>query len=210
MSYKNNFWIASAIGLAMAGNAHALLISDIDLTSLSFETSYVAGVTFPTSATGTSNGIGYTFSGTFYAPFSNTSSSQSFNDLPARFDDIHAGATFTVTFDTPINALLVALGNDNSTGDGPDFGLSPADSTGVTVSGTKLSITDIGGALALLEFATPVSSITHTDDALKDGFDLAFFAYVTEDENSVPEPSVLGLLGLGLVSIGLTRRRFSR
>jgi hypothetical protein len=199
--------IMLAGGLAFASSANALLISDLDLSALSFETIYAADTNFPTSASGTSNGVGYSVSGTFYAPFSNMTSSQSFNDLPGRYDDIHAGGDFTITFDTPIDALLVALGNDNSTGDGPDFGLTPADSTGITVSGTKLSIVDINGALALLQFASPISSLTHTNDSQTDGFDMAFFAYESDQGNGqVPLPTTLALLGLGLAGFA-TRKR---
>lgn len=200
------------IALLVPQVAQALLITDLDLSSLSFE---VDGPlpSDPTAATGTSNGIGFTLTmmspHTFYAAFSNTTNVQGYNDLPGSYDDLHLGHSFTISFATPIEALLVALANDNATGAGPDFGLTPVDSTGITVTGTQLAINDIGGSLVLFEFATPVTSLSHTEWLVNgqpplDGWDTSFFAYAAE--SAVPVPATIALFGLGLLLLGWRRR----
>jgi len=206
-------------------NANATLISELDLDTLTFETNFDIGETTtllrvsddqagPTVATGTSNGIGYTFEAQtpFFVDFSNMVSAQAFNDLPNSYDDIHAGASFTITFDQPITSLLVALANDNDSDDGPDFGQLPSDFTGVSFLGTKAQITDIGGALMLFEFGSPISSFTHTNDAITDGWDLAFFAFRDFEDpidppTGIPAPGVFYLMALGLTLLSLKRNR---
>ena len=195
-----------ALSFQASANAAVSTISDIDLSTLTFDIDTLASNPV---VTGTSNGVGFTFTAasTFYAPFSNNSASQTYNDIPGKsFDDIHAGADFTIVFDKPIKALLVALGNDNNTGDGPDFGIVPADSTGITVSGTKLQISDRLGSLALLVFNNAVTSITHTNDGQLDGWDLSFFAF--EDTDPVPVPAAAPLfLAAALGGVALRRRQ---
>ena len=158
---------------------HALTLSELDLTSLSFEIDSLASN--PT-VTGTSNGIAFEFSAIdpFFANASNVDGEQYYNDLDASFDDIHAGNSFTITFAEPIRALLVALANDNNTGDGPDFGVAPAETVDVAVGGntnTQLGIADTEGALALLVFDSPTTVVMHTNFDQLDGWDLSYFAY---------------------------------
>jgi hypothetical protein len=162
-----------------------------------------------TSATGTSNEIGYTLTTItpYFIPFSNTVGSQLYNDLPSRYDDLHLGNGFTINFNQAIDFLLIALANDNDTGDGPNFGLIPSDSKDVAINGTQISITDIGGALLLYEFTSPVTSITHTNNSLADGFDVSFFAGTN---TAVPIPSAVWLFGSGLIGfLGMRKKKDS-
>ena len=191
--------------LCASFSSNALNISELDLAALSFEiNSFADNPRIP----GTSNGIPFEFlaASPVFVPFSNLIGSQDYG-LPSNFDDIHAGASFTITFAEPISKLLVALGNDNNTGDGPDFGRLPADSTGITLggtTGTRLGISDTSGALALFEFAIPVTTVVHTEDALDDGWDLSFFAY------PVPIPPSIILFAPAVWAVSRLRRPKSR
>ncbi|MGR8949486.1 MAG: hypothetical protein ACU84Q_15680 [Gammaproteobacteria bacterium] len=192
--------VVACLGASLT--ASAATINELDLTELSFEIDSFAD---NPNVSGTSNGIAFAFSAVsaFYEPFSSLSSEQYYDDLNDFFDNMHTGASFTVTFAEPIRALLVALANDNDTGDGPDFGLTPVDQVDITIggsTGTKLVIADTEGALAYFEFANPRTVITHTDDSLSDGWDLSFFAY------PVPLPPSLLLFLPALLSLLRLRR----
>ena len=126
--------LLASLGMLTFGSpARSALISDLDLTSLNFETDNTfLFVNDVHTATGTSNGVGWTFVGpgifTLNTSQSNTNDIQSFNDLPDTYDDIHVRNDFTITFDTPITSLLVALANDtDGNTSGPDLGLAPMD-----------------------------------------------------------------------------------
>lgn len=193
--------------LFTASNANAAVssIGDIDLSLQTFTVDTLAN---NPNAAGTSNGIDYSLSAnSFFNPFSNTTGSQPYNDLPNNYDDLHLGSDFTIQFAQPIDYLLVALANDNNTGDGINFGLVPEDSTGVTVTGTQVSINDIGGALVLYVFDSPITDISHTDDnGFTDGFDVSFFAGVAP----IPVPAAVWLFGSALLGlIGLRRKQLS-
>ncbi len=181
-----------------AFNTQATMISDLDLNNLSFEVIYDSD---QSKAHGTSNQIGYQFDAVsnFYHGFSNTSGWQTFNDLPGSYDDIHAGSNFTIHFDSPIQSLLLALANDNNTGDGPDIGLSATDAIDISFSGTQSSITDIKGGLIYFQFNSLISSITHINNAIGDGWDLAFFA--NPKNISVSVPAAFWLFSSALLAI---------
>lgn len=200
------FFAAAAMAISMALPASAATLADIDLNALTFD---INGFGSNPVMTGNSNGVGFTFTAAsrINIPFSNTSGRQAFNDLPNRYDDIHAGNSFSIVFDTPISSLLIALANDNNTLDGPDFGMTPDEVTGINVVGTLLSITDIRGALALFNFATPITTFTHTQTPRNryDGWDTAFF--VTGTPAAVPLPASLPLLLGALGAISLICRR---
>lgn len=209
MRFQYNLIVFSSLMLlfsASALNAAVLSISDIDLTLQTFT---VDTLNNNPDVTGTSNGIDYSLTAdtAFFSGFSNTTELQQYNDLPNSYDDLHLGVDFTIQFAQPIDYLLVALANDNNTGDGLNFGLTPDDSTGISVLGTQLSITDIGGALALFVFDSPVISLTHTDNnGMTDGFDVSFFAGVTP----IPVPPAVWLFGSALLGlVGYSRKRVS-
>ena len=134
--------------------------------------------------------------------------SQGYNDMPGiGYDDLHLGNDFMVTFNEQIDYLLVALANDNNTGDGINLvGAILSDTKDITITATHLRIDDIQGALVLYEFAAPTSSISHLQIGLLDGFDVSFFAGT--NASVVPIPSAVWLFGSGLIGlIGVARRK---
>lgn len=200
MKYRT--FLTSLLFLMFSCSASAASLSDIDKSALSFEVDSLAS---NTTATGTSNGIGYTLTmngGAYYTPFSNTTSSQTYNDLPGSYDDLHLNGNFTITFDEKIDSLLFAFANNNASGDGPDFGLIPDDFTGITLNGTEISITDIRGALALFVFDSPVTSISSVNWGVSDGWDVSFFAYKDlQRPSEVPVPAAIFLFAPALLGL---------
>lgn len=157
-------------------------IAKLDLDGLSFDV-----VTFDKNAdskvvaTGTSNGVGWTIvANNIYKPLSNIDGGASFNNLPGRYDDLHMGSDFTLTFDRPVTSLLVVLANDNDTGDGPNFqNLTPRDFIDASApnGGSQVRIDDPGGAL-FYYYGLDGSPLVHiNDNGINDGWDLAFFAF---------------------------------
>ncbi|WP_211317096.1 calcium-binding protein [Jannaschia seohaensis] len=137
---------------------------------------------FVDSAEGTSNGIPYRLvpqeGDLVFLPFSDPDPTQVFNDLPRAYEAIHTASNFTLTFDEPVQALLVATANDNATGDGYDFGLTPRDSIDIELDGTFMGSLDREGTLALLVADAPTETwVSLSEDDLGDGIDLAFFAF---------------------------------
>jgi len=132
-------------------------------------------------ATGTSNGVGWTVvANNIYAPLTNKEGGASFNDLPGQYDDLHVGSDFTITFDRPVQSLLVVLANDNDTGDGPNFqDYTPVDFVDATApdGGTQVRIDDRGGALFYYRDVEIVTLNHVNDNGINDGWDLAFFAF---------------------------------
>ena len=206
-----NTLISTIFFLFTATHAFALNLSQIDLSTLTFsvDDNFASA---PGQVSGTSNGVGYTFEGTdpsgssLFLPFSNNTSSQYYNDLGASFDDLHVGRDFSITFDSEISYLLVALANDNNTFDGIDFGIAPTDYTGVNVSGSFASIADISGALLLIAFDNPVTRIFHENsNGIDDGFDMSFFA-IEAALAEVPLPPTLPLMMTGLIGLAMLRK----
>lgn len=158
-------------------------INKLDLSKLTFDVKTFKNdvATGKVVATGTSNGIGWTVvANSMYKPLTNMKGHASFNDLPGHYDDLHVGSDFTITFEKPVISVLMALANDNDTGDGPNFKeLSPtdfvdADNPG---GGTQVRIKDRHGAL-FYYYDINGTSLSHVNDNnINDGFDLAFFAF---------------------------------
>lgn len=202
--------ITAALMLSVfAGAASATTISDLDLNSLSFTVD--SWVALPTdsnrgsSATGTSNGIGYSITtSAFYLPLSSQNEAQTYNDIPGRsFDDLHLSYDTTITFDRAISSLLVALGNNNNSYDGPNFGMDPVDMVDATASGGQVTINDIQGALVYYEFGATTTVVHVNSNAILDGFDVSFFA----EPASVPLPASLPLGAAALAGLGFVARR---
>ncbi len=199
----------SMLAAAIATPASALLISDIDLTTFSFDiTSYsvgsnVSGLGGDATASGTSNGIAWSISPTnLWNGRTRTDGTFDFSALPNNTDNLHPSIGFTLTFAQPVSALLVALSNDNLT-DSINFGLTPSDFSGMSFLGTQAVLNSAAGGLALFENVNSLT-ITHVDNnGVSDGFDLAFHVV-----SVVPVPAAVWLLGAGLLAlVGLARRR---
>ena len=163
------------------------VIADIDLSKLSFDVQTLEKdqASGKVIATGTSNGVGWTVTANnIFAPLTNMSGGATFNDLPGNFDDLHVGSDFTITFDQKVTSMLVVLGNDNDTGDGPNFQeLSPVDFLDAEApdGGTQVKVLDRGGALFYYR-DIEITQMTHVNDnGINDGWDLAFFVFPTAD-----------------------------
>lgn len=160
-------------------------ITELDLDRLSFDVHKIEkdAASGKVVATGTSNGVGWTVTAnSIYEPYSNVKGGAGFNDLPGRYDDLHVGSDFTITFDQPVTSMLVVLANDNDTGDGPNFQeLPPVDFVDASNpdGGTQVKIEDKGGAL-FYYYDINITSMTHVNDnGINDGWDLAFFVFPT-------------------------------
>jgi PEP-CTERM motif len=202
----------AAFTLLSHSGAQALSIQDIDVNRFDFDVtqyslgSNPAGVGDDATASGTSAGIAWSISPTsLWAGRTTTNGTFSFAALPVLTDNLHPGGNYTITFATPIQTLLVALSNDN-TNDSIDFGLTPTDFFGVTVSGTQVTLNNASGGLVLFENIRSLTINNANSNGINDGYDLAFHVVST-----VPEPATaaLGLAGMAALA-GLSARRTSR
>jgi hypothetical protein len=198
-------WVIASVAALAAGASQAASFGGIDLSSFDFDVVNYApgsngGIGGNATASGTSNGIGWSIGPTnLWSGRTTTNDSFQFSVLPGTTDNLHTSIGFTITFLQPIAKLLVALDNDNTT-DSINFGVTPTQTQGLTLSGTQITLsTAAGGGLALFEFAgSNTLTITHTDNnGVTDGFDLAFHAI------AVPEPGsyALMLAGLGVIAV---------
>ncbi|KPF50308.1 hypothetical protein IP87_01280 [beta proteobacterium AAP121] len=204
--------LCGAALLATAASVSAApIFGGFDLATFNFDiTSYnvgsnAAGLGGNATASGTSNGIGWSISPTnLWTGRTTTNGTYAFQGLPVLTDNLHASANFTITFAQTIDKLVVALGNDAGA-DSINFGIAPTAVQGLTVTGTQINLTNARGAFALFENINSLT-VSHTNTNGLDGFDLAFHAMTAP----VPEPGSLALAGLALAGLAASRRRRSR
>jgi hypothetical protein len=195
----------------VAVHADALTINDINLANFAFDiTSYNTGsspdgLSGGATASGTSGGIDWTISPTtLWSVRTTTNGSFQFASLPNTTDNLHPALDYTITFASPVQTLLVALSNDN-TSDSINFGLIPTDFRGLTLVGTQVVLNSTQGGLALFENINSLTIRNTNNNGSGDGYDLAFYVV-----SSVPNPSSWTLLALGmalLASVPTLRRK---
>lgn len=203
-------WLMGA-GLVAALSAQAApVVNGFDLATFDFDiATYSLGSAFngtggDATASGTSNGIGWSISPTsLWNGRTTTNGTFGFSSLPVLTDNLHPSGSYTITFAQTVDTLIVALSNDN-TSDSINFGLVPTFTSGaVHAVGTQLVLDSPSGGLA---WFTNVNSLTITgvnNNGIDDGYDLAFHAIA-----AVPEPGTVGLFVAGLAGLaGLTRSR---
>lgn len=185
--------VLGAAPFASAGLFDVTSITDNGLGTASF-------------ATGTSNGIGFTYSGSIWGARSYQNNEwQGFdtpNHTPAmpNSDMLHIGVYDpTFTFDQQISSALVYLGDDEgSNNDWFDFGVTATAVSGdVEISGTAFRVTSPTGGVVQL---SGINSNVLATQNIGDGND---FAIVAE---AVPEPMSMAVLGIGAAAL-LRRRR---
>ena len=195
--------LALTIFTSLLGASQAALISDIDLTTFDFDVTSVVGSNPLMTATGTSNGIGWSITPTNYW-MSRTVTNETFNfsSLPILTDNLHPSSNYTITFDETVSSLLVAVSNNNRT-DSINFGLTASDFSGVTFLGTQVILNNAAGGLILFENINSLTIQNLNNNGTTDGYDLAFHVVST-----VPVPAAVWLFSSGLIGlIGIARRK---
>jgi PEP-CTERM motif len=194
---------AAALTLFAQTGAQALTINDFDLNNFAFDiTQYnpgsnAIGIGGDATASGTSGGVAWSISPTsLWTGRTTTNGSFSFAALPVTTDSLHASGSYTITFATTIQSLLVAVSN-NDGNDSINFGLTPTDYRGVTLSGTQVNLNNPRGGLVLFENVQSLTINNVNNNGTADGYDLAFHAVT-----AVPEPGsvAMALAGLALVA----------
>lgn len=205
--------LAAALALAASAGAHAGSLSDYNLSDFAFDvTSYdvgsnSAGIGGDATASGTSGTLSWTITPTsLWSARTTTNGTFAFSALPVTTDNLHPSGDYTITFSAPVKTLVVALSNDNLT-DSINFGLTASDMTGVTMSGTQVTLNSASGGLVLFENINSLTIHNVNNNGIDDGYDLAFWATA-----AVPEPDSIAmwLAGLGVAATAMRRRQAAR
>lgn len=184
------------LAASIAAQANALF----DVTSITDN-----GLSLPSFAQGTSNGIGFSFSGSLWSVRTTSNDSWSFvgpgySPGLASCDSLHTGGfTPTWTFSQSIQTALFYMGDDDgSHNDWWDFGVTATYVSGdVEISGTAFRITSGNGGIVRL--SNIGSNVLQSVD-IGDGNDTAMVV------ETVPEPASMAILGLGAAAL-MRRRR---
>jgi hypothetical protein len=206
-------FLTGVTALILGVSAHATpTVNGFDLSTFNFDVatynvgSDPQGIGGDATASGTSNGINWSISPTsLWSVRTTTNGSFAFSSLPLTTDNLHPSGDYTITFARPIDTLIVALSNDNTT-DSINFGLVPSFLQGVTASGTQIVLNSPSGGLAWFTNVNSLSISNTNNNGITDGYDLAFHAIA-----AVPEPSqfLLMLTGGVILLCYLHRRRVS-
>ncbi|MCH7614450.1 MAG: PEP-CTERM sorting domain-containing protein [Nitrospinae bacterium] len=198
--------VAMALFTIASGEATAVPIP------VEFDITTVSGTNPTRTASGTSNGIGWSVSSTFISgftiPFDQTQTV--FDTLtpsitnPGVYDNLHVGSlNFILTFDVPIFSLLAYIGeNSTDLAPGLDFGITPDFVSGaVNFFGTRFAPSSKTGGVVLIKNINS-TTLTHTAFGPEFDNDIHFAFFVTP----VPEPSTLVLLAIGFAGIVIYAR----
>jgi hypothetical protein len=158
--------------------------SDFDFDVTSYDDGGGSGVRGNATASGTSNGIGWQIGPTnLWSGRTTTDGTFEFEALPGiTTDNLHPSDDFTITFDQPIDKLVVVLSNDNLN-DAVNFGIVPTETRGAnTDEFGQITLQTAAGGIVLFENIQSLT-VTHVNNnGIFDGFDMAFHAIPVEPE----------------------------